>query len=375
MNIEPSRIPGEDELYVGGIVSLTENSLQKNNITHIVSVLKYDFKNFNIDWKKYKQLQIEVDDVEDENLLGEFERTGAWIEEALKGSGKTEGGEEKEAEGDEEERKKGAVLVHCAMGRSRSVTILIAYLLRQYPSLTPATALAQIQQSRPFAEPNDGFMAQLQLYHEMGCPRNIDEQPKYQRWLYQREVELAVATGGRPDWVRFEDEEEQDGQKGDGKEREREIRCRMCRRTLATTPYLIPHIPNSKPTSTPTSLINPQTTPISSLPPSPHHSTCTHHFLHPLSWMRPELDLGVLSGRLECPNQKCRAQVGKYAWQGMRCSCGVWVCPAFSLLKGRCDEVTVGKRVEAGSGGAGGIRLPPGMRGRGSTVEREKGSL
>lgn len=91
---------------------MTENSLQKNNITHIVSVLKYDFKNFNIDWKKYKQLQIEVDDVEDENLLGEFERTGAWIEEALKGSGKTEGGEEKEAEGDEEERKKGAVLVH-----------------------------------------------------------------------------------------------------------------------------------------------------------------------------------------------------------------------------------------------------------------------
>ncbi|KAM0167628.1 hypothetical protein ACHAQE_000016 [Botrytis cinerea] len=300
------------------IVSLTENSLQKNNITHIVSVLKYDFKNFNIDWNKYKHLQIEVDDVEDENLLGEFETTGAWIEEALKGNGKPES--------DEGEKKKSAVLVHCAMGRSRSVTILIAYLLRQYPSLTPHTALAQVQQTRPFAEPNDGFMAQLQLYHEMGCPRNIDEQPKYQRWLYQREVDLAVATGGRPDWVRFEDEEEQDKQKADGKEKE--IRCRMCR-------------------------------------------TCTHHFLHPLSWMRPELELGNLSGRLECPNQKCKAQIGKYAWQGMRCSCGVWVCPAFSLLKGRCDEATIGKRVEGGSGG---IRLPPGMRGSG-TMEREKGSL
>ncbi|KAI9643387.1 tyrosine protein phosphatase yvh1 [Ciborinia camelliae] len=211
MNTEPSRISGEDEF----IVSLSENCLQKNNITHIVSVLKYDFKNFNIDWKKYKQLQIEVDDVEDENLLGEFETTGAWIEEALKGtSGETEG-QEKDVEGEEERRKKGAVLVHCAMGRSRSVTILIAYLLRQYSSLTPATALAQIQQTRPFAEPNDGFMAQLQLYYEMGCPRNIDEQPKYQRWLYQREVELAVAIGGRPDWVRFEDEEQQDGQEAD----------------------------------------------------------------------------------------------------------------------------------------------------------------
>lgn len=87
--------------------------------------------------------------------------------------------------------------------------------------------------------------------------------------------------------------------------------------------------------------------------------------------MRPELELGNLSGRLECPNQKCKAQIGKYAWQGMRCSCGVWVCPAFSLLKGRCDEATIGKRVEGGSGG---IRLPPGMRGNG-TMEREKGSL
>lgn len=83
---------------------MTENSLQKNNITHIVSVLKYDFKNFNIDWNKYKHLQIEVDDVEDENLLGEFDTTGAWIEEALKGNGSIEG--------DEGEKKKSAVLVH-----------------------------------------------------------------------------------------------------------------------------------------------------------------------------------------------------------------------------------------------------------------------
>ncbi|ESZ97099.1 hypothetical protein SBOR_2529 [Sclerotinia borealis F-4128] len=373
MNTDPSRISGEDELYVGGIVSLTESSLQKNNITHIVSVLNYDFKNFNLDWRKYKQLQIEVDDVEDENLLGEFETTGVWIEEALKGSSETEGeGNEIEREG--EKKKGGAVLVHCAMGRSRSVTVLIAYILRQYPSHTPATALAQIQQTHPFAEPNDGFMAQLELYHEMGCPRNVVEQSKYQRWLYQREVEMAVAMGGRPDWVRFEDEEEQDGPKVEGKEQEREIRCRMCRRTLATPLYLIPHIPTPKPTSTPSStLANPQTITVSPLSSIPHYNNCTHHFLKPLSWMRPELDLGILSRRLECPNLKCKAQIGKYAWQGMRCSCGVWVCPAFSLLKGRCDEVTIGKRVETASGGAGVIRLPPGMKAKESTVE--KGSL
>lgn len=43
-------------------------------------------------------MSIEVDDVEDENLLGEFERSGKWIENALKNGGK--------------EGKGGKVLVH-----------------------------------------------------------------------------------------------------------------------------------------------------------------------------------------------------------------------------------------------------------------------
>jgi dual specificity phosphatase 12 len=95
--------------------------------------------------------------------------------------------------------------------------------------------------------------------------------------------------------------------------------------------------------------------------------------------MRPELEQGVLAGRLECPNPKCGAQLGRYAWQGMRCSCGVWVCPAFSLQKGRVDEVTkkelkvnqvVGKDgfriADIGTNGTGNdsVRIPPGMKGK-----------
>jgi len=77
------------------------------------------------------------------------------------------------------------------------------------------------------AEPNDGFMAQLELYKEMGCPRDIDAQPKYQRWLYQREVDLALAAGMAPDRVRFEDEEVQE--ESQSSEKETELRCRKCR--------------------------------------------------------------------------------------------------------------------------------------------------
>jgi len=73
-----------------------KSTLANTGITHIVSVLKYDFRDFE-DWEKYEHLNVEVDDVDDENLLGEFESTGSWIENGLR---------------DGKDGKKGKVLVH-----------------------------------------------------------------------------------------------------------------------------------------------------------------------------------------------------------------------------------------------------------------------
>lgn len=117
------------------------------------------------------------------------------------------------------------------MGKSRSVTIALAYLLRQYPEHTVSSALELIRISRPIAEPNDGFMAQLELYKKLGCPRDIEEQPQYQRWLFQKEVDLAVAVGLGPSNVRFEDEATQEA--SETSEREVELRCRKCRYVFA----------------------------------------------------------------------------------------------------------------------------------------------
>jgi dual specificity phosphatase 12 len=258
------------------------------------------------------------------------------------------------------------------MGKSRSVTIVLAYLLSTRPQTCPdiPTALALVRQTRPHAEPNSGFMAQLELYRAMGYPSDVDSQPMYQRWLYQQEVQMSLAVGRAPDRLRFEDEKEgsirdietseiDDGQQAKAKE----LRCRKCRRTLATQQYLIPHSPKSAPdrgTETTTS-------PIASLPSNAvQPQPCTHHFIHPLSWMRPTLSEGQLSGRLECPNTKCGQQVGRYAWQGLKCSCGHWITPGFSLAGGKVDEV----QSRPSGAGAMGVRMPPGM-GRG----REKGSL
>lgn len=124
-----------------------------------------------------------------------------------------------------------------AMGKSRSAAVCIAYLLHQKPSaLTPHSALEVIRQSRPLCEPNDGFMEQLALYHEMGCPDDVTEHPVYQRWLYRRDVEESVACGRAPELrsVRFEDE--QPTRQEAKASQEVEIKCRKCRFVSYTFP-------------------------------------------------------------------------------------------------------------------------------------------
>ena len=50
-------------------------------------MLRYNFKDFE-DWEKYQHLNIDVNDVEDENLLGELPRAVEFITEALENSGR-----------------------------------------------------------------------------------------------------------------------------------------------------------------------------------------------------------------------------------------------------------------------------------------------
>lgn len=247
------------------------------------------------------------------------------------------------------------------MGISRSTTILISYLLSRDPSLNPKSALALIRSSRPFVEPNIGFMSQLALYHSMLCPTSLDDHPVYQRWLYNREVDASRVRHQAPESIFYRDKASgggdvddeiyqrwlQDEESGSNTTDPRNtasmtfcpfgarssspssksFRCRRCRTSLATSSYLLPHTPLPRNYPSHSSLM------------SPSINSCAHIFLEPLSWMRSELEQGKLYGRLECPNTNCGANVGKYAWQGMPCSCGKWVIPAISIAKGKVDEV------------------------------------
>jgi len=304
-----NQVPGE-RLYIGGMFALrAKTALREAAITHVVSVLRLPLDQAL--FEGFEHLVIEADDVEEENLIEHFAKTNEFISGALRDSG--------------------SVLIHCAMGKSRSATILAAYLMwsRQ---INHDSALGLIRQSRPFAEPNPGFMKQLEIYHQMGHTAELDDHPIYQRWLYQMDLELSMAAGRAPERVHFRDAERgvaEITQVNQGATPDEvgmvELRCKKCRRTLANSQFLAPHIP--KP----------------SQPPHPQgiYTPCSHHFLEPLSWMRPELEQGKLEGKLKCP--KCVSKVGSYAWQGMRCSCGEWVVPGISVARGKVDEVKVNK--------------------------------
>ncbi|KAL4723540.1 tyrosine protein phosphatase yvh1 [Fusarium chlamydosporum] len=306
------------------------DSLTDRRITHVLSLVPFDIsslKNFKdepwIDYgKDFRHQLIDIDDVEDADLLIELPKAVRFIEEGL-GANFLEHDAEKEKKGDDEDggvslekgvedlditdkkrKKKGGVFVHCAAGKSRSVSAVIAYLLRRYPSrfdpnITPTAvsdpthsatqtsaekrsrkdtaqeavhaALTFVRRTRPMAEPNEGFMEQLALWWEMGCPDDVESHPVYQRWAYKREIDENLAVGQAPTRLRFEDEETQPRDDSG-----LSLRCKKCRRTLVTAPFIMEHKPSDKKSSA---------------------STCQHYFVEPLSWMRGVLEQGELNGR------------------------------------------------------------------------------
>ncbi|GAP88587.2 putative tyrosine-protein phosphatase YVH1 [Rosellinia necatrix] len=352
-----SRIPGEDNLFVGG------NHLYENNITHVLSAIQFSFEKWGEEAKRFKHMSIDIDDDESSDLLVRFPAAVRFIDGGLY----PQGSETREGEATAASSPRNGVYVHCAMGKSRSVSCVVAYLLYKYPHRfggqqfieTPAStqrrritakdavnsALQCVRETRPAAEPNPGFMRQLELWWEMGCPADddgaVERHPTYQKWLYDGMLQEARDMKMAPDTeqIRFEDEvrvgEEGQGNAAAPQKDEKEVRCKKCRRTLATPDFLVSHTPTGQAAG----------------------SSCAHVFIETLSWMRPMLEEGALDGRLVCPNTKCNATVGRFAWQGLQCTCKEWVVPAFSLNRSRVDEVS------SRPVGPTAIRMPPGRNG------------
>lgn len=185
-----------------------------------------------------------------------------------------------------------------------------------------------MRQARPLAEPNPGFWRQLHLYHQLNCTTDLTAQRAYQCWKNMQTIEqskqagvvpdtdsLQFAEDVTPDTVRLSPRKSKSPASAEQTKDSTVYRCRRCRQQLASSKFVQSHGPE--------------------IPRS-----CAHVFLdQPLAWMRPEMEQGKLDGRLECP--KCRSQVGRYAWQGSKCSCGKWMLPGISLGISKIDAVKV----------------------------------
>ena len=132
-----------DNLWLGAISSAcNREALHEHNIETIVSVFLGSNADYPYDFN-YERAKLR--DVSDEDILIEFTRLLPVIHKNLvEGKG---------------------VLCHCHFGRSRSASIVAAYLI-SYKNMTTDEALSFIKEKRSQVSPNPGYISQLRTFEE-----------------------------------------------------------------------------------------------------------------------------------------------------------------------------------------------------------------
>ena len=132
----------DDNIYIGNIYDAHNiEELKKHNITSVISaVTGFD----NMYDSSINHLCLNLIDDTDQNIIHYFDIALYFIENAV--------------------RKGVGVLIHCICGVSRSVTIMMVYLIKRKKK-TVIEALEIIRKKRSIANPNEYFMYQLLLYY------------------------------------------------------------------------------------------------------------------------------------------------------------------------------------------------------------------
>ncbi|KAI0642259.1 phosphatases II [Trametes meyenii] len=143
---EAAQTPSEitSRLFLSGLyTAVDEEQLIAIGVTHVVSVIEYRPK-YPKTLTKLKTLHIPVEDNDHADLLQHLDITTAFIKTAL-------------------EDRRNTVLVHCAMGISRSPTVVCAYLIAT-KGMSPHEALDFVTSRRAIVCPNLAFRRQLEMY-------------------------------------------------------------------------------------------------------------------------------------------------------------------------------------------------------------------
>lgn len=130
-------IPG---LYIGSQLALSNPyPLIAEKITHLLGINNYKEKHIGFVMKV-----MNIDDHVDTEIISKFDECISFIKSAKR------------------------ILVFCAAGRSRSATVVAAYLIKE-KQMSLSEALMTINKARP-VRPNDGFFKQLEVWESThGC--------------------------------------------------------------------------------------------------------------------------------------------------------------------------------------------------------------
>lgn len=167
-------------LYIGGLYALYQTDLiRAAGIIHVLSVIDYD-PQLQERFNHLKHFHIRVEDDPNVDLLKHFESASRYIDEGLNSESNLDTGNESGGE------RKGGVFVHCAMGKSRSATLVVAYLMWKF-GIGWEEALEQLCEGRPVCDPNVGFKEQLEVWGVMlKCSEEQEKRRVYEEWKKDR---------------------------------------------------------------------------------------------------------------------------------------------------------------------------------------------
>ncbi|SAL97463.1 hypothetical protein [Absidia glauca] len=320
-------------LFVGDCIAAEDlTQLQGDKVSHVVALGGYDFDHPGLIYKN-----IDIEDLPKENIIQHFDETFDFIEEARStGTG---------------------VLIHCQAGMSRSATVAAAYMMRK-GNIGHEKALSMIKSRRSFVAPNEGFLAQLELYESLNY--EVDQKhAAYRRFLLDSMVDEYNIYDQMENFALAADPEHTPPS-GPSTLPFVSLRCKKCRRTLVHAEHVIEHKPGkgqqafsylkrsselnvtdvATQPSTEASMagtqVNKALNPLLAALASANQS-CSSYFIEPMEWMGRLQDSGEIQGRIDCP--KCYCKLGAYNWSGEQCSCGRWITPAFMLHRNKVDQV------------------------------------
>ncbi|XP_047198031.1 dual specificity protein phosphatase 12 [Hippoglossus stenolepis] len=288
----------DPSLYIGTAADLNDRqALADAAVTHVLSVDSVDPTPqlpadgaFCMKW-------VNVLDEVTSDLLSHLDDCYLFIQEAVVGGG--------------------TVIVHCQAGRSRSATIVTAYLMKRH-QLGFIEAYHKLKSVKQDVQVNSGFEEQLYLYEAMKCEVDASS-PLYKQYRLSKITEKFPELQQVPRELFAVDPAHSSSS-------EVSYRCRKCRRTLFRGSSILSHPVGEGATAFAHKRFSNLTGDVQ----------CTSYFIEPVQWMEQAL-IGVMDGQLLCP--KCSSKMGSFNWCGDQCSCGRWVTPAFQLHRNRVDEI------------------------------------